>query len=85
MSERCNACGRLLPKLRNPPEMIELSGRALKAMRRSLLWSQQRLAEELGVTRLTVMLWERGRQKPHRSNLDRIHELAKAHNRGFHE
>lgn len=42
-------------------------GRRIRLRRQALKWSQQELADRLGVNRATVSMWERGRQMPART------------------
>lgn len=80
--QRCPSCARLLPRLRKPPVMPEVYASEIKLLRASLGWSQAELANQLGVTVLTVTRWENG-VHPHRSNLDRICRLAQHNGRTF--
>ena len=47
----------------------------MRDVRRALGFSQGRLADELGVTLLTVHRWEKGKAAPHRASLRRLAEL----------
>ena len=50
-------------------------GERVRRLRRSLGLSQGRLADELGVTLLTVHRWEAGKAAPHRASVRRLDEL----------
>lgn len=49
---------------------------AVRALRSSLGWTQQRLAAELGTDHGTVSRWERGISRPRRSALQRLRLLG---------
>jgi DNA-binding XRE family transcriptional regulator len=78
--KRCPECKRILPRVRKPVQPI--TGAQIKTFRISLGMTQQQLADELGVIRESVNEWEKGKA-PYPSNVDRIHELARQHNRTF--
>jgi transcriptional regulator with XRE-family HTH domain len=42
-------------------------GRQIRLRRQALKWSQQELADKLGVNRATVSAWERGKHLPERT------------------
>lgn len=42
-------------------------GRRIRLRRQALKWSQQELADKLGVNRATVSAWERGKHLPERN------------------
>jgi transcriptional regulator with XRE-family HTH domain len=42
-------------------------GRRIRLRRQALKWSQQELADKLGVNRATVSAWERGKHLPERT------------------
>ncbi len=42
-------------------------------------WTQERLAQEVGVSFSTVNNWERGKRKPHPFLLKRLVELSSKH------
>jgi transcriptional regulator with XRE-family HTH domain len=42
-------------------------GRRIRLRRQALKWSQQELADQLGVNRATVSAWERGKHLPERT------------------
>ncbi len=52
--------------------------RLIKAIRQERHWSQQRLAQELGVARSTVAAWETGSREPHPAWLKLIRALDPA-------
>ena len=58
----------------SPPAASEFP-RRVREVRKTLGFSQGRLADELGVTLLTVHRWETGKASPHRSSLRRLTEL----------
>jgi transcriptional regulator with XRE-family HTH domain len=52
---------------------LNVFGENVRVGRRALGWTQTRLAEELGISRMSVMCWETGRKPP---KLDRLLVLA---------
>jgi transcriptional regulator with XRE-family HTH domain len=47
--------------------MAESLGERIRLRRQALRWTQQQLADRLGVNRATVSAWERGKQLPDRT------------------
>ena len=48
----------------NRPSRPKISGEYLKLIRIKYQWSQQQLADYLGVDRVTVTRWQNGKRKP---------------------
>ena len=61
--------------IRSPPDAAADFPRRVREARNALGFSQGRLADELGVTLLTVHRWEAGKASPHRASLRRLAEL----------
>lgn len=63
-------------KVRRKDEIFvsNLIGQKLKTLRKGRKMSQERLGEELGLTRATISNWETGRRAPHLSELKRVCE-----------
>lgn len=53
----------------------DISG-LVREIRNKTGWTQERLAQEIGVSFSTVNNWERGKRKPHPYLLRRLKELA---------
>jgi len=47
----------------------------IRTLRKSLKWSQAKLATHLGITRRTVVRWEAGRSRPHPNSVAAMQRL----------
>lgn len=47
----------------------------IRTLRKSLKWSQAKLATHLGITRRTVVRWESGRSRPHPNSVAAMQRL----------
>lgn len=57
-----------------PEAVLPVSSR-VQRLRKRLGWTQQKLADRLGVTQATVNRWERGHKEPKPFTLQRFEEL----------
>lgn len=51
----------------------------VRCIREAMGWTQEKLAQEIGVSFSTVNAWERGRRSPQPFLLRKLLELADAH------
>lgn len=56
--------------------MAESSAELVRNIRKKNGWTQERLAQEMGVAFSTVNGWERGRRKPQPFLMNKLQELA---------
>lgn len=60
---------------RSPPEQVKSLGEALKARRTAVGFTQEYVAEALGVSRQAVSKWENGASEPSTANLMALSKL----------
>ncbi len=60
---------------RSPPEQVKSLGEALKAWRTAAGFTQEYVAEALGVSRQAVSKWENGASEPSTANLMALSKL----------
>ncbi len=60
---------------RSPPEQVKSLGEALKARRTAAGFTQEYVAEALGVSRQAVSKWENGASEPSTANLMALSKL----------
>ena len=70
-----------LPKAEKPKICDTDFAEKLRLFRVKTGFSQNRLAKLLGVTRLSVILWEGGRRYPAEDNQKKLDQLIKKYNR----
>lgn len=84
---RCPTCKAPLPLQRRRRREIRghvgLTPIQIREFRRSIGYSQAKLAHELGITVASLSAWETGKHGLRRSSYDKIRRLAEMHERGF--
>ena len=62
----------MVKKLTTLPQLVDVLGGRIAALRKAMGWTQQELANRMGVNQPTIATWETGGQVPSRGRLDKL-------------